>query len=710
MPLEPSAARADYQRLRSDIGKILTLADSVIQAELSSNPGNAALANLGVRLKRTRQKWVDQRFTAAIMALVKSGKSTLLNAMLGAEFLPSNNVPETASIVRIRHDPRDEMGSLRVSTGSANVYRGAVVVREQLRQRNLDARQGFVHPKEEDLVLQARLLALANRELEGQEFEILDTPGPNEAGTEHLREMVEQLLVQVDVIVYILDYTKLKTDEEHQLFQKLVGLRPELLEQYDQRLFFVVNKMDRENRNGLRPGETGDYVRGLLTGEPYNLKLSAGRLSMVSAEYALLARQLLGGSASERVMQDFEKIAFGIEGPEGKTPDDYARNARKLLDRSGVEAFEQQVLGFLYAERGRILLQSWIGDADRYLSELENQFGLANDAISSDTAEAHRKLKQLKHRLDKIRGNLGNLDTVVKGFQSRMISLVSDQYKHFDTRMNAAIDAACQHDESARGEPLMKALRELFRAVLGKDHGSEEAAQVAIKNLRASLKERLDDQFDGFRLRLEVALHKEHRMLVGEINERIRALCRQIEEETRQAMDGVHLRPVELELEQATLVELHSETDEKVEKMIRKKSNLKNVTETSVKKGSWCGRDVRVEEVKVHDIPTYAVDVESMVKDLKDEIARNTNGTRGVTLMLIREKLVDSVKAAHATVEAYANSYVDTVEGEIKKAEKGKTEQEARKVVIGVQLEKVQSGLNQLDVCRSYLNQRGDAL
>jgi hypothetical protein len=78
--------------------------------------------------------------------------------------------------------------------------------------------------------------------------------------------------------------------------------------------------------------------------------------------------------------------------------------------------------------------------------------------------------------------------------------------------------------------------------------------------------------------------------------------------------------------------------------------------------------------------------------------------------MLIREKLVDSVKVAHATVEAYANSYVDTVEGEIKKAEKGKTEQEARKVVIGVQLEKVQSGLNQLDVCRSYLNQRGDAL
>jgi predicted GTPase len=50
-------------------------------------------------------------------------------------------------------------------------------------------------------------LALADSEMEDQRFELLDTPGPNEAGTELLKAKVERLLDEVDVIVYLLDYT-----------------------------------------------------------------------------------------------------------------------------------------------------------------------------------------------------------------------------------------------------------------------------------------------------------------------------------------------------------------------------------------------------------------------------------------------------------------------------------------------------------------------
>lgn len=40
---------------------------------------------------------------------------------------------------------------------------------------------------------------------------LLDTPGPNEYGQDALRYRVERLLEGVDAVVYVLDYTKLKT-------------------------------------------------------------------------------------------------------------------------------------------------------------------------------------------------------------------------------------------------------------------------------------------------------------------------------------------------------------------------------------------------------------------------------------------------------------------------------------------------------------------
>jgi 50S ribosomal subunit-associated GTPase HflX len=43
-----------------------------------------------------------ETFSLAVMALTKSGKSTLLNALLGADILPADSVPATARICRVR--------------------------------------------------------------------------------------------------------------------------------------------------------------------------------------------------------------------------------------------------------------------------------------------------------------------------------------------------------------------------------------------------------------------------------------------------------------------------------------------------------------------------------------------------------------------------------------------------------------------------------
>lgn len=80
------------------------------------------------------------------------------------------------------------------------------------------------------------------------------------------RHSVERLLDSVDAVVYILDYTKLKTTEEASLLAKLKEANPQLVQRLAQRLFFVVNKIDSMHSNvGLQEEELCEYVADLIT-------------------------------------------------------------------------------------------------------------------------------------------------------------------------------------------------------------------------------------------------------------------------------------------------------------------------------------------------------------------------------------------------------------------------------------------------------------
>src|SRR5262249_12437088 len=160
----------------------------------------------------------EQRFQIAVIALMKAGKSTLINACLGGSFLPSSNEAQTARVVSIRHAP--EMAEGRLCGGQGEIARGAAEINSSLKALNGEARKEKF-PPEDELVLEASLASLAGRSLGQCGFEILDTPGPNEAGAEPLRAKIERLLRDVDVIVYLLDYTRLKSEDDRTLFEKL---------------------------------------------------------------------------------------------------------------------------------------------------------------------------------------------------------------------------------------------------------------------------------------------------------------------------------------------------------------------------------------------------------------------------------------------------------------------------------------------------------
>ena len=68
-------------------------------------------------MQALRNKVQAGNITVAVMALMKAGKSTLLNAMIGQEFCPATVEPQTATLLRIQHDPNYPDGKLTDADG-----------------------------------------------------------------------------------------------------------------------------------------------------------------------------------------------------------------------------------------------------------------------------------------------------------------------------------------------------------------------------------------------------------------------------------------------------------------------------------------------------------------------------------------------------------------------------------------------------------------
>ena len=64
-----------------------------------------------------------------------TGKSTLLNALIGARILPTSNVPETARIARLQHAP-ECMEPVLAGTSGGQPIIGAAAVHERLELLN----------------------------------------------------------------------------------------------------------------------------------------------------------------------------------------------------------------------------------------------------------------------------------------------------------------------------------------------------------------------------------------------------------------------------------------------------------------------------------------------------------------------------------------------------------------------------------------------
>lgn len=222
-------------------------------AEVADGVGMVTLAR-DIRTTRI-PKLEAERFHLVILGEFNHGKSTFVNAMLGADVLPTGITPTTASINHVVWAP-SPTARVVLSSGESKLLDPSqlkewVTVAGGRASEVTYVELGFPSPLLENNVV------------------LVDTPGVNDLN-EQRAEVTYGYVPRADAVVFLLDAGQALKDSEREF------LRSRVLESARDRLIFVLGKMDMLSAD--ERGAVTEYVRGGLAkiaSDPLVFPLSA---------------------------------------------------------------------------------------------------------------------------------------------------------------------------------------------------------------------------------------------------------------------------------------------------------------------------------------------------------------------------------------------------------------------------------------------------
>lgn len=646
-----SHQQADAQVARAELIRILAEGKSLVTRAFEENP-SPTLKQITIHLSNlVNEAQKNKTMRVAVMALAKSGKSTLLNALLGGEFLPVANTPETARVVHIAHSPAYPDG--RLIHGTALCAEGVEAINTTLKSMNRSFRTSRDDSELGRLRLEVPIAALTGQ-LAGTDsaneikFELIDTPGPNEAGLEGLKEKVHSLINEADALVYLLDYTKLKTDSEEDLFKVLGDLRPELRKRVSSTLFFVVNKFEPVSRSGMNENETRNYVHNILNCQLKVENLDPGRIHLVSAERGFLARMAMLGRMNESQREDIARIMFGEIGFR-KSLSKVEALAPEFMEASHLEVFERSVLTHVFNNRINLLLEAQLGKGANHLKRLNQELVITLTVLNSDKEELSRKCEQLE-------GELGNLLAQRQIFndvkQELTLSLgqrMEQEFDQFFDGMRKSIIKMINADENAS----------LFHA---KSDQSEPDPRLQALNKKVA--RLLKEQVNGFTQHYLPTLGYDE--WYPAIQERLAPIIERI---SRQIEDAVGMRlqislaPIKLSFESVDLESLLAQVQEEIRRL--RKESFTECTEQRTKKkkveGLCCdSEEDYIENINIQ-IRNYQVNREEYLSYWVMLISEIAGTSKKVASDRLGKAIKRSIHQAESTLKEYSDSYTQNL-------------------------------------------------
>lgn len=189
------------------------------------------------RIKTAFEKAKNQQFEINVVATMSSGKSTLINALLGKQLMPAANEATTATIVRIVDDKDKDAFSAKAFDQEGNLVKelNAVTLKD-MKALNSDPNVSIVE-------LQGNIPFVRHS---GMRLVLMDTPGPNNSRDKRHEQMTYEMLENSDksLVLYVMNGEQLGINDEKTFLDFVCGTMKDGGKQARERYIFAVNKLD----------------------------------------------------------------------------------------------------------------------------------------------------------------------------------------------------------------------------------------------------------------------------------------------------------------------------------------------------------------------------------------------------------------------------------------------------------------------------------
>jgi GTP-binding protein EngB required for normal cell division len=283
-------------------------------------------------------KLAEDRFNLAVVGQFKRGKSSLMNAVIGRELLPTGLLPLTSAITTLCYGPQE----LVILKRKDWIFNQEIPISELA---SFVTEQG--NPGNEKGIQEARVEIPSPFLRRGLHF--IDTPGIGSSRQENTATTYA-FLPEADAVIFVTSIEAPISEAEEKFLQDI--------RQHAHKLFIVVNKIDL-----LALSERKQVLEYIRTGIDSILGASNVRI------YPLSARQ----------------------GLEAKLSSD-----GKRVQKSGMEEFETAIATFLTGEKSKVFLTAILERALRLLADFESEAGLSprqEVELSTNNSTAPKRLQ-----------------------------------------------------------------------------------------------------------------------------------------------------------------------------------------------------------------------------------------------------------------------------------------------------------------------------
>ena len=188
-------------------------------------------------VRRKFEEAMSSKFKVSVIATMSSGKSTLINAMLGADLMPAKNEACTATIASIEdHDELSEFEAVCKDEDGNAIFNCKPLSAEKMAEYNDNPRVALIDIKGNIPFVTSQDMQLV----------LEDTPGPNNSRTEEHKKHAYKVIDEESkpMVLYLLNATQIGTNDDDYLLTKVANAMKVGGKQSRDRFIFVANKVD----------------------------------------------------------------------------------------------------------------------------------------------------------------------------------------------------------------------------------------------------------------------------------------------------------------------------------------------------------------------------------------------------------------------------------------------------------------------------------